>query len=127
MIEKTAPLAVLAGAGVGILSIIKNKLPLSIQQNLEGIKGTDLLKKLATNRALRRFGIAGIGLAGIGTLYQYIENNSASLGEMPADAAGQKAWWKNAIEKAGIGIKEGSEEVWAVLSGGKVEEYFDKR
>lgn len=127
LIEKTAPLAILGWAGLGIFNLIKNKLPLSLQQSLEGVKGTELLKKLATSRALRLFGIGGIGIFWIGRLYEYIENNGASLGEMPADEAGKKSWWKNALEKAGIGIKEGSEDIWAVLSGGKVEEYFDKR
>lgn len=81
---------------------------------------------MARNRALRLFGIGGVALFGIGKLYEYIEKNGASLGEMPTDAEGKKSWWKNALEKAGIGAKEGAEEIWAVLNGSKLEEYFEK-
>ena len=82
---------------------------------------------MARNRALRLFGISGVTLFGIGKLYEYIEKNGASLGEMPTDENGKKAWWKRAIEKAGIGAKEGAEEIWSILNGEKLEEYLTSK
>lgn len=105
---------------------MKNRLPASVTTSLEGLEGKSFLSKIAKNRALRLFGISGIALFGIGKLYEYIENNGASLGEMPTDSEGKKSWWKNALEKAGIGAKEGAEEIWAILNGSKLEEHFEK-
>jgi hypothetical protein len=34
--------------------------------------------------------------------------------ESPEEA--KKEWWKKAIEKAGIGIKDGAEEIWSLVS-----------
>ncbi|MCB9807510.1 hypothetical protein H6768_06625 [Candidatus Peribacteria bacterium] len=71
--------------------------------------------------------MSGIALFGIGRLYEYIENHGSTLGEMPSDNEGKKSWWKNALEKAGIGLKDGAEDIWAVLSGEKVEHYFEEK
>lgn len=106
---------------------MKNKLPANVTRNLEGIEGKSFLSKLAKNRALRLFGMSGIALFGIGKLYEYIEKNGTSLGEMPTDTESKKTWWKQAIQKAGIGIKEGSEEIWSVLNGEKAEKYFEEK
>jgi hypothetical protein len=46
---------------------------------------------------------------------------------MPTDTEGKKVWWKKAIEKAGIGAKEGAEEIWSVLNGSKLEEHFENK
>lgn len=82
---------------------------------------------MAQNRALRLFGIGGVTLFGIGKLYEYIEKNGASLGEVPTNTEGRKSWWKNAIEKAGITTKEGAEDIWSILNGSKLEEHFENK
>jgi CRISPR/Cas system-associated endonuclease Cas3-HD len=125
--EKLAPLAVLGGAGFGIFKLLEGKLPTKMANSLSGLDQKSLLWKLARNRALRLFGISGVTLFGIGKLYEYIEKNGASLGEMPTDENGKKAWWKKAIEKAGIGAKEGGEEIWSILNGEKLEEYLTSK
>lgn len=125
VLEKVWPLAALGVAGTGIFALLKGKLPTKMANSLSGLDQKSLLWKLARNRALRLFGVGGVALFGIGKLYEYIENNSATLGEIPTDTEGKKSWWKNALEKAGIGAKEGSEEIWAVLNGEKLEEYFE--
>ena len=102
-------------------------MPASVTGKLEGLEGKSFLAKIAKNRALRLFGISGIVLFGIGKLYEHIENNGASLGEMPADDEEKKSWWKKAIESAGIGIKEGAEEIWSLINGEKLDEYLTER
>jgi len=125
-LEKVGPLAALGLVGTGILTLIKWNLPEEMQKGLSWLDQKSLLGKLARNRALRLFGVGGVALFGIGKLYEYIEKNGTSLGEMPTDAEGKKSWWKNALEKAGIGAKEGAEEIWAILNGSKLEEHFEK-
>ncbi len=126
-LNKTGPLAVLGGAGIGILALMKGKLPTSITERLNTNDKKDFLSRLTRNRALKLFWISGITLLGIGTLYSYIEKNSSELAEIPTDAEGKKTWWKNAIEKAGIGAKEGAEEIWSIINGEKLDDYLTEK
>gem|GEM_PF-1052210 len=113
---------------MGIFTLLKNKLPASISSKFpDGIDQKTFLGKISQNRALKLFGVSGIALFGIGKLHEYIESNSATLGEIPTDEEGKKTWWKTAIEKAGIGTKEGAEEVWAILNGEKLDEYLTEK
>lgn len=129
LMEKTAPLAILAGAGVGILATIKSKLPASLREKIGDAQGSELLKKLATSRALRLFGISGLTLFGIGKLWDTLQDPkiAAELGEIPNTEEGKKEWWKKAIEKAGIGIKDGAEEIWAIVNWEKLDDYLTSR
>lgn len=126
--EKIEPLAALSWAGIWIFSLLKSKLPSSLANKLaEGVGDKSFLGKLAKNRALRLFGISGVTLFSIGKLYEYIEKNGASLWNIPIDTEGKKSWWKNVIEKAWIGVKDGAEEIWSTLNGEKVEKYFEEK
>ncbi len=116
--EKTAPLGILATAGLWIFKLIKDRLPPSLAEKLWGADGKGLLKKLAANRALKLFGIGWIWLFWIGKLYEYIENNGASLGEMPTDEAGKKSWW----EKAMAGANVASQDILDIVTGKKIAE-----
>lgn len=129
VIEKAAPLALLGGAGLGIFALIKNKLPESISKNLNIADKAGFLKKLAWNRALKVFGMSGITLFGIGKLSEKLQDPkiAAELWEMPQDTEGKKVWWKKAIEKAGITMKDGAEEIWAIMNGEKLDEYLTSR
>ncbi len=128
-IEKAAPLALLGGAGLGIFALIKSKLPESITKNLNIADKAGFLKKLAWNRALKVFGMSGITLFGIGKLSEKLQDPkiAAELWEIPEDAEGKKVWWKKAIEKAGITMKDGAEEIWAIMNGEKLDEYLTSR
>lgn len=125
-LEKVWPIAALGLTWTALFNkFVKDRLPPSVSKNLTGLDEKAFLGKLARNRALKLLGISGIALFGIGALYSYIEKNGSTLWEMPADAEGKKSWWKNALEKAGIGAKEWAEEIWAVLNGSKLEEHFE--
>jgi len=126
VLEKVGPLAALGLTWTALFNhFVKDRLPPSISKNLAGLDDKSFIGKLAKNRALKLFGISGVALFSIGALYQYIEKNESSLWQMPTDAEGKKSWWKNALEKAWIGAKEGAEEIWGVLNGSKLEEHFE--
>ena len=113
------------------MGLIKNKLPKGLLEKLgDPTDKTVFLKKLAGNRALRLFGISGITLFGIGKLSETLQDPkiAAELGEMPeSPEEAKKEWWKKAIEKAGIGIKDGAEEIWSLVNGEKLDEYLTSR
>ena len=130
-IEKIAPVALLGSAGLGIFKIIKDRLPKSIRENIGDTSDEkSFLKKIATNRALRVFGISGLTLFGIGKLSETLQDPkiAAEIGEMPeSPEEAKKAWWTKVIEKAGITIREWVEEIWSIINGEKLDEYLTEK
>lgn len=135
VVEKAAPLAILWGAGVGIFAFIKNKLPAWLSRSIEG-NGTNILKAVGKNRALRMFGVWWALLFGLSQIANVMENPEIAnkVWPLPENPEERKTWIKKVLSYCGGIWEETKKSLWDffsqskdVITGKTLDEYLTKK
>ncbi len=108
---------------------LKRILPSGLKGNISESNGSNFLKSVFQNRALRMFGFGGATMYGISALYDWLSKpeNQEKLKSFPTSLHDQKIWWQETIQKAGIDARDGGEKILAIMTGEMLEKHLEEK